>query len=123
LKLRLKPWADVKGVLVYSNGAPAVGEQMGVNLGANWAAGDTIFYFQQTCRTDPQGRFSFAGLPPRLLHIERRVPFGGNGWTDKDQTRFNAEPGVTNDLGKVIFDTPPPPPLGEQLRQKLGLDR
>ncbi len=124
LKLRLKPWADLKGVLVYSNGTPAVGEQMGVNLGANWAAGDPIFYFQQTSRTDSQGRFSFEGLPPRLLHIERRVPMGGrNGWSDKEQTHFDARSGVTNDVGKLIFDTPPPAPLGQQLRQKLGLDK
>ena len=123
LKLRLKPWADLKGVLVYSNGAPAAGEEMGVNLGADWAAGVPNFYFQQTCRTDPQGRFSFEGMPPRLLHIQRRVPFGRGGWSDKEQTRYDAKPGVTNDLGKLIFDTPPPPPLGEQLRQKLGLDK
>jgi hypothetical protein len=124
LKLHLKPWADAKGVLVYSNGAPAVGEEMAVNMGAaNWMTGDPIFYFQQTCRTDGQGHFSFAGLPPRQLHIERRVPFMGRGWSDKEQTRFEAQPGVTNDLGKLLFDTPPPPTLGEQLKQKLGLDR
>ncbi|HEX3718191.1 MAG TPA: hypothetical protein VH595_09495 [Verrucomicrobiae bacterium] len=121
LTLRLKPWAAVKGVLVYSNGAPAVGEQMGVNLGADWMAGDPNFYFQQTCRTDSRGRFSFEGLPPRLLHIERRVPSGRNGWMDMEQTHFDAEPGVTNDLGKLLFDHPPPPPLGTQLKQKLGL--
>jgi hypothetical protein len=32
-----------------------------------------------------------------------------------------AEPGITNDLGKVTYDEPPPPPALEQLRQRLGL--
>ena len=100
-----------------------MGAQLGVNVGANWAAGEPNFYFQQTCWTDSQGRFSFEGLPPRLLHIERRVPSGPNGWMDMEETHFDAEPGVTNDLGKLIFDTPPPPPLREQLKHKLGLDK
>jgi uncharacterized GH25 family protein len=121
LKLRLMPWACVVGTLVFSNGTPAGGEVMGVNMGNDWMNGDPMFYFQQTTTTDPQGRFEFQGLPPRRLHIERRVSVRASAWRDIEQTRLDARPGETNDLGKVIFDTPPSLPLGEEIKQKLGL--
>ena len=29
--------------------------------------------------------------------------------------------GVTNDLGQVILDSPPPPPFADKVKQALGL--
>jgi uncharacterized GH25 family protein len=124
LKLRLKPWADVAGTLVDKNGAPVSGAVLAVTFAVNFlTSDDATFYFQQTSVTDSQGRFAFGGMPPRELHIERRTPMSRNGWTSTEQTWFEAKPGVTNDLGNVILDTPPPLPLGKQIKRKLGLDQ
>jgi len=42
-------------------------------------------------------------------------------WTYKLQTWLVAQPGITNDLGKVTYDEPPPLPALEQLKQRFGL--
>ena len=34
---------------------------------------------------------------------------------------FICQPGITNYLGKVKYDSPPPPPFSEQVRKTLGL--
>ncbi|HEV7927185.1 MAG TPA: hypothetical protein VGR14_17660, partial [Verrucomicrobiae bacterium] len=72
--------------------------------------------FQKETTTDAQGRFEFSGLPPRELDIVRWT--GGSVFWQEEQTWFVAHSG-TNDLGKVILDTPPPRPAAERLQQKL----
>ncbi|HEY3863000.1 MAG TPA: carboxypeptidase-like regulatory domain-containing protein [Verrucomicrobiae bacterium] len=122
LELRLKPWASITGTLIRNNGAPAPGEVVAVTMSMNgWSRGEPCFYFQQTFTTDAQGRFFFSNMPPRDLFIERRVPSGVHSWSDIEQTSFTASAGVTNDLRKVTLDSPPPPPLGEEIKRKLGL--
>jgi hypothetical protein len=43
------------------------------------------------------------------------------GWQNKPQTWLAVQPGVSNNVGNVVFDQPPPPSLAEQVKQKLGL--
>ena len=69
-----------------------------------------------------QGHFEFGGVPPGRLDLVRVIRGAGfGGWASMMQTWLVADPGVTNDMGKIIFDTPPPLPLTEQIKQKLGL--
>ena len=121
LKLQLKPWASITGTLMNSNGTPAAGVELALTMPNDWQAGDPIINIQGKQTTDGQGNFLFPDVAPRRLDIGRIIPMGsGGGWTYHQQTWFVAQPG-TNLLGKVTYDTPPPPPLGEQLKQKLGL--
>jgi protocatechuate 3,4-dioxygenase beta subunit len=120
-KLRLKPWAALSGTLIYSNGSPVVGLRLGVTVPSDWQRGDPHLNLQGQTTTDAQGRFAFGIVPPRRVEVQRIIPMGQNGWTYGLQTWLEAQPGVTNDLGKVIYDQPPPLPMMEQLKQRLGL--
>ena len=118
LKLRLEPWATVTGTLIFANGTPASNVVLEVTTSENnWGGDNPYFYFQRTSTTDKQGHFEFHDLPPRELHINRRTPLSSHSWSSTEQTWFVAKAGLTNDLGKVIYDTPPPPPVGERLRR------
>ena len=64
---------------------------------------------------------SFAPFCPAGWNLVRINQLGPDNWVPVDQTWLFAEPGITNDLGKVIFDTPPPLPVTEQIKQKMGL--
>jgi hypothetical protein len=122
LAIRLQSWAAVKGRLVYSNGSPAAGVELHVAMPMdNFMQGDPFINMNGFCTTDSQGRFEFQTIPPRKLNIDRIVRSGMGGWSGYPQTWFYADPGVTNDLEKVTYDRPPPPPLKDQIKQKLGL--
>jgi hypothetical protein len=71
--------------------------------------------------TDAQGQFFFADVPPQRVEVERIVPMAANSWSYRPQSWLDVKPGVTNDLGKVTYDSPPPLPALEQLKQHLGL--
>ena len=71
--------------------------------------------------TDAKGQFFFADVPPQRIEVERIVPMSANSWSYRPQSWLEAMPGITNDLGKVTYDTPPPLPAFEQLKQHLGL--
>ena len=120
-KVRLKPWAALRGTLTYTNGTPAAGVRLGLTLPADWQRGEPQMNFQAQTVTDAQGRFSFADVPPRRVDVQRIIPMGSASWTWRMQTWLVAEPGVTNDLGKVTYDQPPPLPAMEQLKQRFGL--
>jgi hypothetical protein len=146
LKLWLKPWATLTGTLVYgsaptarvpfigtspgvtvvhTNGEPAGGVELSVGMPmSTFQDGDPIVNMNNRVTTDAQGHFEFHDVPPRRVEISRVIrnsTFGPRGgWTTAPQTWLFAEPD-TNDLGKVIYDTPPPPPVAEQIKQKLGL--
>jgi hypothetical protein len=120
-KLRLKAWSALSGTLVYSNGAPAAGVTLGITVPSDWQRGEPHINVQGQTTTDAQGRFAFANVPPRRVEVQRIIPMGQNGWTYKPQTWLEAQPRITNDLGKVTYDQPPPLPALEQLRQHLGL--
>ncbi len=127
LKLELKPWAAVTGTLVSSNNsAPMPGVQLHLTVASDWQHGDPHLNLQASTTSDAKGRFNFSSVPPRRLEVQRMVPFspGGRisgGWTYVLQTWFVAQPGITNDLGKVIYDKPPPPTMLEQLKSRIGL--
>jgi uncharacterized GH25 family protein len=127
MKIRLEPWAAVRGTLVDANGAPMAGVDLGVTSPmANWQNGDPMVNFQAHATTDAQGRFHFADVPPMRIEINRMIPMPGpggrmRGWTWRPQTWLAVQPGVTNDLGNVTYDTPPPPPLIERIKRSVGL--
>jgi hypothetical protein len=113
LKLRLEPWATVTGMLLNTNGTPAANHMLTVDFDGAWATtAQPSMLVKNHTRTGPDGRFVFTNIPPADLLLNRGTVL---------QTRFYASPGVTNDLGKVILDTPPPEPLLRRLKQKIGL--
>jgi uncharacterized GH25 family protein/protocatechuate 3,4-dioxygenase beta subunit len=120
-KLRLKPWAALSGTLIYSNGAPVAGVRLGLTVPSDWQRGDPHINVQGQTITDAQGRFQFTNVPPRRVEVQRIIPMSANGWTYKLQTWLEAQAGVTNDVGKVTYDQPPPLPALEQLKQRFGL--
>jgi len=120
LKLRLEPWATVVGVLQQSNGPVMAGVRL--HLGGTFDAQRPYVNLGLYCVTDSAGRFFFQNVPGERLNLVRTIPMGtGGGWTHQLQTWVEVEPGVTNDLGTVFYDTPPPPPVLEQLKRKIGL--
>lgn len=121
LKLRLKPWAALAGTLMYSNNTPAAGVELGLTAPCDWQHGEPHINIQGKTITDAQGRFQFTNVPPRRVQVERIIPMSPGGWTYRMQTWLVAQPGITNDLGNVTYDEPPPLPVLEQLKQKLGL--
>jgi hypothetical protein len=121
LKLRLKPWAAIKGTLVNSSGTPAAGVELCFTLPQDWQKGDAYMNTQARSTTDAQGQFFFTDVPPQRVEVERIVPMGANSWSYRPQSWLDVTPGITNDLGKVTYDTPPPLPAFEQLKQHLGL--
>jgi hypothetical protein len=120
-KLRLKPWAAVTGTLMHTNGTPAAGVELNVTVPSDWRYGEPRLNIQGRTVTDAQGRFLFVDVPPRRVEVQRIIPMNPNGWTYKLQTWLVAQPGITNNLGKVMYDQPPPLPALEQLKQRLGL--
>ncbi len=123
LKLRLQPWAVLVGTLVDAKGVPMPGVDLNFTIPSDWQRGEPHINVNGQTKTDASGRFQFINVPPRRVEVARIVPVGptpSRGWTYKPQTWVLARPG-TNDLGKVTYDTPPPPPMIEQIRQRIGL--
>jgi hypothetical protein len=88
----------------------------------DWQEGTPFFNYQTRVKSDAQGRFTFTNVPPRKMDLNRLVPAGSRGsYSYQLQTWFVAEPGITNDLGNVTLDSPPPAPMLDRMKQKLGL--
>src|SRR5262249_42870793 len=122
LKIRLKPWAILIGTLINSNGTPASNVELGLQLydGKSWNPADPLLHYNDRTTTDSKGSFIFSNVPPRRVQVCRIIPSGPHAWSYREQTWLDVEPG-TNNLGSVTYDTPPAPPVVEQLKQKLGL--
>ena len=120
-KLHLKPWAALSGTLIYSNGAPAAGVTLSMTVPSDWQRGDPHINVQGQIVTDAKGWFLFTNVPPRRVEVQRIIPMSLHGWTYKLQTWLEAQPGITNDVGTVTYDQPPPLPALEQLKRSLGL--
>jgi hypothetical protein len=122
LKLTLAPWAAVTGTLVGSNGVPMPGVPLHLTIPYDWNKGDPNVNLQGVSVTDAKGKFFFTNAPPGRLDLIREIPAGpGGGYMHGPQTWFICQPGITNDLGKVLYDSPPPQSFSEKVRQKLGL--
>jgi len=120
LKIQLGAWATVVGTLVSSNGTPMPGVTLHLSPTHDWNAGDPIINTQGSTVTDAKGNFVFVDATPGRLELNREIPMGG-GWSAQLQTWFMCQPAITNDLGKVTYDSPPPPPFAEKVKQALGL--
>jgi hypothetical protein len=120
--VRLKPWAVIIGKLVDTNGVPVPNIPVSATPYGGYKAGDPYVNFQSSTTTDKLGQFQIGTIPPdeTLTLIRRIISPGGNGWSEAPQTWFVAEAGKTNDLGKVTFDKPPPKPMLDRLKEKLG---
>jgi len=128
MKVRLEPWAAVAGVLVDATGKPKPNEELILGFDGDWfTKGIPHINFNSRAKTGANGEFMITNAPPGDLVLNRVVPSpavaGGppNSWSYQLQTRFYASPGITNDLGNVTLDTPPPEPLLKRLKQKVGL--
>ncbi|HEU5070147.1 MAG TPA: hypothetical protein VFV96_07025 [Verrucomicrobiae bacterium] len=122
LKVALAPWACVEGTLIASNGTPMAGIPLHLTHPYDWNTGDPIVNIQGGCVTDARGRFFFSNAPPVQLNLIREIRMGtGGGYSHGPQTWFICQPGVTNNLGNVTYDSPPPPPFGEKVKRALGL--
>jgi hypothetical protein len=128
MRFRLEPWSVVTGTLVDTNGAPVANEELILGFDGDWfKTGEPHINFNFRGKTGLKGEFTLSHAPPGELILNRVVPFsptpGGppQGWQHTIQTRFYAGEGRTNDLGRVTLDTPPPAPLFEQLKKKVGL--
>jgi len=127
LKLQLEPWAVITGVLVTTNGVPVPKEELVLGFDADGVSkGLAFFGLNLRTRTGDHGEFIFTNAPPADLVLHRMVASGQTrtgppSWSRTLQTRLYASPGVTNDLGNVTLDTPPPEPLLKRLKQKVGL--
>jgi hypothetical protein len=121
--IELNSWAAVKGQLVGSNNVPMAGVTLYLDRFNDWQRGGANVNLQQTTITDAQGNFLFTNVPPTRVDVTRRTPFGprGTGWTTQTQSWLFVKPGITNDLGNVTYDQPPPAPAMERLKQTLGL--
>ncbi len=121
IKLQLGPWASVAGTLMNSNGTPAAGVELAVTIPNDWQTGVPSINIQVRTTTDTQGNFAFADVPPRRVEVQRMIPMSPGSWRWQLQTWLVAQAGVSNYVGKVIYDQPPPPPVMDQIKQKLGL--
>ncbi|MGZ4972513.1 MAG: hypothetical protein ACXWDN_07120 [Limisphaerales bacterium] len=128
LKIHLRPWATLMGMLMNSNGSPATNVELGLLLydGTRWNPAEPMLNYQERVKTDNKGAFLFSNVPPRRIHISRLVPVttgpmaGRVAWTYREQTWLDVAAG-TNDLGNITLDSPPAEPVVEQLKRKLGL--
>ena len=113
LKLRLQSWSVVAGVLVNQQGMPVANEALTLDfqLSPSVNLRDPLI-LKHHAFTAADGRFTLTNVPPGELRLMRGAVL---------QLRFHARAGETNDLGQVIFDTPPPEPLLRQLKEKIGL--
>ncbi|HWF19019.1 MAG TPA: carboxypeptidase-like regulatory domain-containing protein, partial [Verrucomicrobiae bacterium] len=121
LTIELKPWASISGTLVNSNNAPMPGVKLAVTMFHNWNQGGAYLNLQEQTVTDAQGHFLFTNVPPARVEVQRVIPFAGGGWSYQEQSWLFVQPGITNDLGKVTYDHPPPAPAMERFKQQLGL--
>jgi hypothetical protein len=120
LKLRLRPWAAVKGRLMTTNGTPAAGMILALTWSHQFGDGTTVWQELDRTTNDVNGAFEFQNVPPRRLQLQRiALRPGSNLGPYYQQTWLVAEPGITNDLGQVICD--PPPSLLETLKRQFGL--
>ncbi|MBI1177398.1 hypothetical protein GC207_08155 [bacterium] len=125
MKIRLEPWATVTGTLVDTNGSPVSGSELSLKMnGFDGMDSGPQLVMEFKTKTDDRGAFAFSFVPPGDLMLFRNIPPPANSnraWTLSLQTRFYAAPGETNNLGHVILDSPPPKPLLERLKKKVGL--
>jgi hypothetical protein len=120
LELRLQPWAVATGTLVDGTGSPVSGIELTATMpSSDRKRGEPETLLPMCATTDKWGHFVLRDFPPGRLDLQRRTPYAPGVWTILQQTWFIAKPGITNDLGKVHYDSPPPPPRAEQLREYL----
>ena len=89
----------------------------------DWNSADPLINLQGRSVTDAKGGFFFSNAIPIRLDLIREIRTGltGGGYMYGNQTWFICQPGITNDLGKLIIDSPPPPPFSEKIKRALGL--
>jgi hypothetical protein len=121
LELRLQPWATVTGRLVDGTGEPVAGVPLTITLPDPRQNGRPFLILKTQLDTDAHGRFAFPDVPPCRFEIQRIVPQQPGSWRYLLQTWSIARPGMTNDLGDVIYDKPPPSPALETIKRRLGL--
>lgn len=126
VKLRLKPWAALTGILVDSNNVPIAGTSLALTMFHDWqTSGGAMVNLQGRVTTDAGGRFTFTNVPPSRVEVQRLIPFKTSGssgsYSYMMQTWLVPAAGITNDLGKITIDQPPPESMMEQVKHRLGM--
>jgi hypothetical protein len=99
--------------LITTNGSPVANAGLSVDFGGDHATpGHPSVTIKSSTTTGPDGSFRLTNVPPAELRLYRGSVV---------QTWFHAAPGMTNDLGNVVLDTPPPEPMLRRLKSRLGL--
>jgi hypothetical protein len=88
---------------------------------SGWDSSHPLLHYNGKIKTDSKGFFLFTNVPPRRVEVQRIVSSGRNSWSWVLQTWLDVEPGITNHLGKITYDTPPAKSVMEQLKEKLNL--
>lgn len=99
--LQLQPWGRIEGV-VTRGGEPVVGREFGLEF-AELKSSDLWFgYTAYRAKSDAEGKFVFAQVPPSRLKILRIVPFqiseGRGGWSDRPAKDVDVRPGETSQV-------------------------
>mgnify|MGYP000751585060 CR=1 FL=1 len=126
----MKNWTSVTGVLVDQTGAPVNDAVIAARMYDNGLrSSENQITFQERAVTDASGRFLLSNVPPEDLEIVRFIPIStatSSGapplaWAPKLQAYVSPKSGKTTDLGTIVMDTPPPAPLIDRLKEKVGL--
>jgi hypothetical protein len=101
-QIRLQPWGRIQGTLYFGH-RPVTNELVAVNpqpsAGGNSQPGhprqQISFSTSIATRTDAQGRFTIAQVPPGEVNFGRKVTLGDNSWTYTRLATLEVAPGQT----------------------------
>jgi hypothetical protein len=99
--MQLQPWGQLR-VTYISGGKPAAGREYQLELGGGSPETVSFDFGMSIVKTDEQGRFSVAQMPPgrhqlTRLYVQSRTEHG-TSWEGGDETSFEIRPGETTTL-------------------------
>jgi RNA polymerase sigma factor (sigma-70 family) len=93
--LRLQPWGRIEGVLT-SNGKPITNQRLSLDLAIGLLNSVSLDFETFEAKTDAEGRFTFAKVPPTGLRLQRiEQAEGANSWAHMPLERVDVGPGET----------------------------
>ncbi|HEX5223135.1 MAG TPA: sigma-70 family RNA polymerase sigma factor [Verrucomicrobiae bacterium] len=96
--LQLQPWGRIEGAVTRGD-EPVVGREFSLEFAQINSADLWFGYTAYRAKTDAEGRFVFAQVPPGKLKLVRVVPVQISermgGWSDKPEQELEVQPGET----------------------------